>query len=286
MTEQDEKSISRIFAGLPRQSLPGSGKEQIWARVHNYIVSVRKQDKAELKLPAWKYLFLPRTLVRIGATVMVVVLALTLTRSVARAQPGETLYPVKIAAETVEKVVAFSDTAKVKVNIKHAKRRLAEVKILVEEKKDTKIVEQTLEALKTSTDEVVEVVSVADVKPELTREASKLAAEQEQVLTNVELVAPSDVKDAVKDAIISTKETISKLAADEKDGGQIKGVANVLPGESPSDTPTSTAKTAKKPVKKIPAVKDTPVDTTTDLGEVVTVDENNEPVPLDETDNQ
>lgn len=280
--EGGENLISRLASSLPRRPLPFSDKEKIWARVHSYIMAARLQTKAEERLPVWKYLVLPRTLIRVGATVMVVIMALTMVGSVASAQPGETLYQVKIAAEQVEKVVAVSDTARVKVGIRHAKRRLAEVKILVEEKKDTKIVEETLEALKTTTEELVEVIAISDIKPELTSEAAEVAVEQERVLTNVETAAESNVKEAVQNAIAQAKESINKLASEGKTS-DVKGVA------TPStDSSTTTAKTAVKikKVKRDPALKDTPVETDTQLGDVITVDENNEPEVVSETNNQ
>ncbi|OGE79124.1 MAG: hypothetical protein A2751_05795 [Candidatus Doudnabacteria bacterium RIFCSPHIGHO2_01_FULL_46_14] len=269
-----------MSAGLPRKLLPFSDKEKVWQRVHNYIIAARLQDKAEISLPVWKYLFLPRTLARIGATVMVVILALTMVGSVANAQPGETLYPVKIVAEQVEKVAAVTDEAKVKVSIRHAKRRLAEVKTLVEAKKDTKIVEDTLAALKTSTEEMVEVVAVFEVRPELTNEATEVAVEQEKVLTSVGSGATSEVKEAVEHAIISTKESITKLTSEEVKGTTVSaGEENVTEATT---TPKTTSSVPSFPAKskkiiKSPVVKDTPVETDTQLGDVVTIDENNEP---------
>ncbi len=272
-----EKLISQISAGLPRRPLPFSDKEQVWQRVHGYILAARKQDKVESSLPVWKYLFLPRTLFRISATVMVVILALTMVGSVANAQPGETLYPVKIVAEQVEKVVAVTDEAKVKVSIRHAKRRLAEVKTLVETNKDTKIVEETLEALKTSTEELIEVVSISEIRPELTTRATEAAVEQEKVLSSVGSGATSAVREAVENAIISAKESITKLTSEE----DIKGAVTAREKETgPTSTPETAARpnvSTRKQIKKDPGIIDAPVDTHTQLGDVVVVDENNEP---------
>ena len=276
-----EKLISQISAGLPRKPLPFSDKEKVWQRVHNYIMAARKQDKALRALPVWKYLFLPRTLARIGATVMVVILALTMVGSVANAQPGETLYQVKIVAEQVEKVVAVTDEAKVKVSIRHAKRRLAEVKTLVEANRDTKIVEDTLAALKTSTEQMVEVVAISEVKPELTSQATEVAVEQEKVLSSMDSSsATSEVKEAVENAIVSTKESITKLTSEEVKGATTVSVEEKNTEATTTPKTTTASKAPSKPVKvtkKVPAIPDTPVETDTDLGDVVIIDENNEP---------
>jgi len=282
-----EKAISRLFADLPRRSLSVPGKEQIWQRVHNHIVKTRLDKQPEPAGSVWRHLLLPRTLARVGATVMVVILALTMVSRVAKAQPGETLYTVKIAAEQVEKVLATGDEAKVNVGIKHAKRRLQEVKTLIEENKDSKIVQQTLQALKTTTDEVV---AASEITPELATKATELAVEQQKVLVGVENTADSSVKEAVQDAIGITRDTINKLSGDST-GDTVKGVATAPPPVSldkSGDAPTTTVKIAlpkqpvsKKPVKKDQADANAAIGADVQIDVVITIDENNKPEPVE-----
>lgn len=274
MTEQEsEKFISQLFAALPRQVLFLSSKEQVWQRVANEIRKTTRAPEAE-KISVWRFLLLPRTLMRVGATVIVIVLTLTMVGSVARAQPGETLYSVKIAAEQVELVLATGDEAKVNVGIKHAKRRLEEVKTLVAGNGDTEIVEQTLEALTATTDELVGVAAVSESNPELAGQAAELAVEQEQVLSGVETAAADEVKGAVQNAIAAAKESISKLA-----GNEVQGVA--ASAEENASTPTTTVNTlapAPPVVVKKPK-KDAPLNAGIQIDEVITIGDDNEPRP-------
>jgi len=284
-----------MFAQLPRKHFVVPKPEHAWQRVHAHIMQTRRVQAEKPSLSAWKYLLLPRTYIRIGATVTVVILALTMIGGVASAQPGETLYTVKIAAEQVEKVLATNEEAKIKVGIRHARRRLQEVKTLVEGNKDGKVVAETLQALKTTTDELANgAVAVSETKPELTTKATELAVEQEKVLTSVESNAAPDLKEAVQDAIIVTKETITRLAEGKSE--DVKGVATapVLAEDSkPSATPTTTLKTtpASKPVASKKIKKDplpaAEVDANASIGadvqidEVVIIDDNNNPEPVE-----
>ena len=152
----------------------------------------------------------------------------------------------------MEKVLAASDEARVNVGVKHAKRRLAEIQILVEEKQEPKIVNDTLEALKTTTQEVV---AVTKSKPELINHAVDLATEEEKVLTNVaESQAPGEVKTAVQNAITETQDSLSKLAGEErqKPGNTNETVqgTEITASSTPTTTPTTTRAGTSKPKVK------------------------------------
>ena len=265
----DEKFISQLFAELPRPVFPSltSEKEQIWQRVQSHIRAANQQTERERSLTAWQYLILPRTFLRIGATVLVVVLALTLVVGVAYAEPGQTLYPVKIAAEHMELVLATNDEAKVNVGIKHAKRRLAEVQTLVHENKDSKIVAQTLDALKSTTDELVQVAVTAEAQPELASRAGELAAEQEQVLSTVSNATPDgEVKDAVQHAITAVKDSITKLSSEDVNGISATAADPVI---TPSTTPKTLVTPA--PAHAKPPKKDAALDADLQVDEVITI---------------
>ncbi len=274
----DEKFISQLFAELPRKMFAStaSNREQIWQRVQNHIRAAKQQTRRERSLTPWQYLILPRTLLRIGATVIVVVLALTLVGGVAYATPGQTLYPVKIAAEQVELVLATNDEAKVNVGIKHAKRRLAEVQTLVQENKDSKIVAQTLDALKSTTDELVQVAVTAEAQPELANRASELAAEQEQILSTVSNTAPDgELKDAVQNAITAAKDSITKLSSED-----VKGVSATT--ADPVITPSTTSKTIASPASASvkPSKKDATLDGFIQIDEVITIGDDRQTTPV------
>ena len=212
----------------------------------------------------------------VGVTVLVVVIALTVAGGAAYAQPGQTLYPVKIAAEQVELVLATGDEAKVSVGIKHAKRRLAEVQTLVQANRDTQIVQDTLDALKSATDEVVNVASTAESNSELVTRASEFASEQETALSTMGSEATnSEVKDAVQNAISAAQDSLSKL-----EGEEVKGVAStdLVPTATPSTTPTALPSTV--PVAAKPPKIDMTLEACTLIDEVITIAADNQITPV------
>lgn len=242
MIHDPEKIIKDYFAALPRKPVPPGDKIRIWFTIQNHIRQTRLAQETHGRKKIWMF-------VKIAATFALVLFAVTVVAGAAKANPGETLYPVKKAAEHVEKAFASSDEAKVKIRIKHAKRRLEEVKTLVETNKESKIVSETLEALTTTTQEVHEaVVNIGSDKPELIDEAVKLASEEEHVLNAVKDSASGDIKEAVQKVIISTKESIEKL---KSEGSQeVKGTAAVI-----EENPDQTEEAASTTESSVPVVK-------------------------------
>ena len=285
MNEQElEKLIAAKFETLPKKMVLLADREAAWQKVQNHI-RVTKRVPAGTETGG-EFMFWPRAIFRVATTVLVVIVALFVARGAVNAEPGETLYQVKLAAESVEKALATNNEAKAKVTIKHAKRRLAEVKTLVQQNKDPKVVQQTLDALKTTTEEVVEVVSISEIKPELTREAQDLATEQQQELSKVESTAGPEVKDAVASAITATKDSLdslNKLASQTPAAtapSDVKGETTVA--DEDSDSKTVSKQPVRLKVKKNPALKDAPVDAGIQIGDVVQIGDDNEPKPIEE----
>lgn len=255
MTDQElQNFITKRLTGLPRRNFLMPNKEVLWMRVHNHILQSKLETEKEEKASILDVFWDSRMIAKIAVTALVVILALTVVGGVANAQPGETLYPVKKAAEQVEKALATSSEAKVKVGVKHAKRRLAEVKILVQENKDTQIVAQTLEDLKNTTQEVV---AVTQSQPELAEAASQLA----------------EIKEAVDEIIAATE---------PKKEEDVKGTT-VVEKENTGDVNSTSTKTVVKTPRKIkatPIPQDAPVQADLNIGDVVRI-ENNEPEPIE-----
>ncbi len=195
------------------------------------------------------------------AAVIIVLAAVSVVHSAAKANPGETLYSVKIATEQVEKVLATNDEAKVKVGVKHARRRLAEIQVLVEGKKESAIVTQTLEALKNTTQEIV---AASESKPELASQAVDLATEEEKVLSSVENHPDQEVKDALQSAITVSKESINKLSGKESHG------KNTVDGAQ--TTATSTDGTVARPATHGIKKQDGQIESTIQLNGVTSGD--------------
>ncbi|MDO8466662.1 MAG: helix-turn-helix domain-containing protein [bacterium] len=119
---------------------------------------------------------------------------------------------------------------------------IQEVAKLVENKETTEIVNQTLAALKNTTDAVV---AVSSQKPELADQVADLAAAEEQALSDVVPQAEGEVKQAVEDALTVSRESLGKLKNPEGDTEPEPEVKGTI-----STTPTSTTVGVKKPNTK------------------------------------
>lgn len=252
MTDQElENFITQHLTGLPRRNFLWPDKEVLWMRVHNHILQSKLETGKEEKASILDVFSGSRMIAKVAVTTLVVILALTIVGGVANAQPGETLYPVKKAAEQVEKALASSNEAKVKVGVKQARRRLAEVKLLVQENKDAEIVAQTLADLKITTQEVV---AVTESQPELAAAASQLAEIKEAV---DEIIAAAEPKKNVEGAVI----------VEEENAGGV------------NSTSTKTVVKTPRKIKTTPIPQDAPVQADLNIGDVVKI-ENNEPEPI------
>lgn len=254
MNDQEfENYIKKMFASLPRQSVPAGDKQAVWLRLQNFLRDSRQKNEAFRRTHAgfWAAWRLSRTV----AAVLVIVLSLSIAGGVARAAkgslPGDSLYPVKKAVEVVEVAIASAQGQKQKIQTLkvHAQTRLLEVTTLVEENKvSAPVVQKTLEDLEKATSKVV---AVSEVSPELKSHAVELAREEEQVLADVETRVEGEVKESVQKALTASRESIDKLEASEE---EVKG--SVAEEDQPasaaaSSTPTSTPAGAVK--KSAPA---------------------------------
>ncbi len=249
--EQDSKNelavmgfIAEFFAALPRKRLVFPAKERVWFKIQNHLRATRLLIAAAQKRSA---LVPELRFHRLATALLAVVIAISLVGGASIASegslPGDTLYPVKKAAEKVEKILATNEEAKIKVGVKHARRRLEEVRVLVAENKENKIVTESLEALKTATEQVIQTAS--ESKPELKFHAADLVAEETQILDTVKDKVAEEVKEVVEKVISVSQESIGKLQDTQE---QVEGVATEKSEEEASSTPATAP--SRKP--KIP----------------------------------
>lgn len=273
-TIPDEQVIKDYFAKLPRKSFGFGEKEKIWLTIQNHMREARLAIPEKKSFFSWPVFAFGRMTLTIFLVVVVAGLVGGATKASEGSIPGDKLYTVKKAAEQVEKVLATSDSAKVKVGIKHATRRLEEVRVLVAENKRAEVVSQTLEDLRTVTEQVV--TSAEAAEPELRQEAVQLVSKETEVLSLVKAQAKEDVREAFQDAINATHKSISKLQ-----GGNsgIEGVSTTASTTAESDNSTSTAQVspAVKPLAK-PKVQDGILESNIQIDAVIKF--------LDETDSQ
>jgi hypothetical protein len=234
-----EQFIRAYLAKLTRQTPPAPDKAGAWLRVQNHIRQTRLAHATSEKASVFVRMF---RLGGLAVTAIILTLAVSLAIGVSKASegslPGETLYSVKRATETVEQILATSDEAKIKVGIKHAKSRLDEVKQLVADKKEGQIVTDTLQDLKSTTEQVLSAASAA--QPELRDNAQNLVNEETQVLDSVKTQVSDNVGAVVQDVINSSQASAGKL----KDGNTQDSTGETVQGAA-----TSTPEDASKPPK-------------------------------------
>lgn len=234
-----EKFLAKTFTELPRKPLGMGQKQQIWLTIQNHLRQVRQTReavKAESGFWAW---FRYGQLTSIALAVVLAVGVVSGATKVSEGSlPGDTLYPVKKVAERVEKVFAQTQEAKIKVVVKHAKRRLEEVKTLVAENKGSEAVTGALQALQTSTELVVSTASAA--KPELIEHAVQLVNEETAVLRSVkEQTTGEELKKVIQRVIVSSNESITKLRGETSAASKVEGaIASPEPNQATS-TPSA-----------------------------------------------
>lgn len=225
-----EKFIAKYFDGLPRKVFRYGDKEALWSRVHNHILQTRVvQQKTRARHGfVFNFLFLRNTLSKAFAIILIVLSASGVVAGAARAMPGDTLYALKKYSEKVEIVLATSPQKEADVRVKVLGRRVAEIRYLVKENKQSEIVAETVSALKQATEKVVAIV---EHEPQLTQQKEQvigLALEQQEVLVSVNEAIKAEIRPAVNDAITQAKQLITKLqdTALVVPQGEVKGISS------------------------------------------------------------
>ncbi|MDP3993803.1 MAG: DUF5667 domain-containing protein [Candidatus Doudnabacteria bacterium] len=236
-----DKLIAKFFASLSRKPLSLGDRVAIWMRIQNRIRE--KRVAAEEKSRGW--IFFPSLkFSRAAVAMLIVILALTIVGGAARASkgslPGQTLYPVKRAVEKVEVAFTTSDEGKVKILSNHAKRRLAEVVTLVQENKSTKVVAETLEDLQLATKQVITAASASKPELLLLDDARVLVEEQEKVLNSFGDQIDQEVKQAVAETIVVSRESLD-AANSGGEGTSVEGIS-ASPVSPTSTSPTASGK--------------------------------------------
>lgn len=238
--ENFEKPIFEFFQNLPKKHIIQGDKQRVWLKIEKYILEAKTMFKPKASL--WDVFLLRNSWVRAVAIVIIVLIALSLAGGAAKANPGQALYPVKKVAEKVEIALATNSETKVKITIKHAKRRLEEVQFLVSKDQQNGVVSRTLTAL---TDTTQSVVAASADKPELRDQIFKLATEEEKILTTVQSQTQGELHQAIAKALTLTKESLDQLASKDS----VQGASTITAAEqnSAGSQATSTVKELSKP---------------------------------------
>lgn len=137
------------------------------------------------------------------------------------AVPGENLYPVKRASETVAYTVTFTDTRRVELSARFAERRLDEAGQLMEIS-DYQAVEAVLKEYGqeiTRTAALIQIIGVSNAPQAaaLARDYQATLSKQALVVQEMQSAAPADIVSAFNDAQDAIQESLA-LVVDLSDG--------------------------------------------------------------------
>lgn len=128
----------------------------------------------------------------------------TISEDRAGITPDSLLYIFDRLFEKLELALAFSEEAKVKVRLKHAEERLAELK-LMQKKNKTKVVVKLSEDYEKEIEEVEKEIEEAEKKgknvTEVKRKAAEVTAKHLEVLEWVYQIVPPEAKPAIERAL-------------------------------------------------------------------------------------
>lgn len=266
MENDIEKFLAQEFATLSHKAIPKGDKQAVWLRIQNNLRQTRIPTRENR--PFWFPVF---HLGKLASFTLAAVLVLGLVTGATKASesslPGDTLYSVKKVAEKVERVLATSDEAKVKVGIKHARRRLEEVTLLVAEKKEDKIVAKALQNLQDTTEQVINSATAAPL--EFRDHAANLVAQEKDVLSIMQGKVEGDMKEAVQKVITASNDSINKLKNDQTaQGEEVKGTETAGGPQTTTSAPSSTS-AATIPFK--PKIEDVPIQSSIQMGDVIKI---------------
>ncbi|MDP3740738.1 MAG: DUF5667 domain-containing protein [bacterium] len=242
--ENLEEQILNLFQNLPRKPIAQASKDSIWLKINAHITAAKSEVRPRASF--WDIFLLRNAWGKVGAIVLIVLIALSLVSGAARATPGQTLYSVKKAAEKMEIALATNDQNKVKITIKHAKRRLEEVQVLVSQDRQNGVVSDTLNAL---TDTTQAAVAGLENEPTLKNQILELTTHEEKVLTAVQSQVQGEVKEAVEKALTLTKESLTRLNSEEA----IQGTSTTAVLQEDSNAPQTQATSTATQNPKTPA---------------------------------
>ena len=118
-------------------------------------LEAREKKKAERRMPFWAWQ--RRWAVALMAVLVLILIGVGTVSASASSLPGDTLYPVKTAAENVQGFFTFGSEAKANFYMKLAQRRLDELKLLVENNRN--VPQSLLAVMNTETNGAIEILS-------------------------------------------------------------------------------------------------------------------------------
>jgi len=206
-------SVVERAAKIPTRR-PALDQTAIWNRIALQIGPADTKPKAapvpavSSQLLSGFSFHIPKT---VFAGILAVVMLWVVNSTAVAAQnslPGQTLYPVKRTVEKIQLTLTIDDVKKTEIRIKHAENRLSEAKSIVDTSSSTdeKIIEQTLNDLKSAT---AQVAGESSDNSNLLQKVVELTDKQENLLPGIQNKVTGDAKKVADEALSTAKETRS-----------------------------------------------------------------------------
>lgn len=235
-----EKDIQKQTSKI---TLSASERHDLRARLHAYVeyhpLPISLQKHALVSLPS----FFSSLTARAGAVSMATILALTIIPFIAeKSDPGDTLYAIKSGFnERVREQLITTPYEKITFETERLERRMAEVRLLVEEGKLDDATEQKLtESIITHSENIqhsIDEISTTD------KEGAELA--------QIELAATVTANEAAVVAVDDAK--ASDGSSDKKQITSLKNAVAGIRETTESKTATSTAKSPERVIALVEA---------------------------------
>jgi len=229
MSDEQKDSLENLLMSKIKQNLPERNRVPLWLKLADRIM--------------------PQNFALQPTAVFGLILGLFLIFSFASVNaakntlPGDTLYPVKIAAENIKYNLTFSDGQKAKIAMSMVENRVNELKMIVASQKNSEKERKTVETakkIKSNLDIVkdkVQKIDEAEVVKEIDQKLAMVKEEVEELDQSDELELEEVASDVEKTRVVvagvlETEKLRNKEVGENEDSGDVGDDKEVVKGES------------------------------------------------------
>jgi len=190
-------SASDIFSVEPRPAFKQAAKARLLS-----TIATKEEIEEKRRLPSWHWQ--RRWAVAFSLALVLLIASGSIVTASTSSLPGDTLYPLKTAAEKVQAFFTFGDDAKANLHMKLAERRIEEINLLNERKRHIPV--YVLGALQDETNHAITILNRAEEpKENLIARLVDLTSNQKTVLARVIVNAPPETQQRFREALSNSE---------------------------------------------------------------------------------
>jgi len=244
------------LAELPPVAMSAGAVDSLERRLSIRAAKLRSEAIPKKRSAGWPFRSGParRRALRLlpVALSLVLVLAVAGTWTIsasASSLPGESLYPVKLAAEKARLAITFRHQARGQLHLAFAERRLAEVQAVFAQERPVE--EELLVALAHETTQAAtEIEASTEKKENVALKLLAVAERQQAVLTSVQERAPEAAQKGLSRALEASQRGKERAMAVLGVPPEPLSEPSAIPSNVPAYDPTSTPINKPKPTRK------------------------------------